>query len=90
MNLSTLTCLINEHPLIKEQGGFFKKFLNRADPNKQADFILLIWIFTIKMNMILNNFRNDANKFKDLTKNMKKNQVLSQIRNNRVESFKKW
>ena len=26
----TLTCLINEHPLIREQGGIFKKFPNRA------------------------------------------------------------
>ena len=35
-DLNTLTYLINEHPLIREQGGIFKKVLNRTDPNKRA------------------------------------------------------
>jgi hypothetical protein len=34
LHMTTLTCLINEHPLIREQAGIFKKILNRADPNK--------------------------------------------------------
>ena len=31
-----LTCLINKHTIIREQGGILKKFPNRADPNKRA------------------------------------------------------
>ena len=33
---TTLTCLINKHPLISEQGRILRKFPNRADPNCYA------------------------------------------------------
>ena len=61
--------------LIREQSEIFKKFLNRADPNKQADLQSdTLWLkLSNGMNMILNNFHNNANEFKDFYKNMAKN-----------------
>ena len=66
----TLTYLINEDILIREQGDIFKILFIQADPNQQAD--LQSFTLSSAMNMILNKFYDDMNKFKGLAKNMTK------------------